>query len=382
MKIFVTGTRGIPDIPGGVESHCQELYSIIAEQGYQVKLSRRKNYVNTAKKEWSGIQLVDHFAPKNKSIEAIVHTFIAILDAKKWGADIIHIHAIGPAIMVPFARLLGLKVVFTNHGPDYDRDKWGKLAKFVLRTGEKFGGIFAHEVIVISEVIRNIIYDRCKRESNLIYNGVQIPQKTTNATYIESLGLSTGNYIIAVARFVPEKGFHDLIEAYEQSGLTCKLVLVGDSDHEDNFSRNLKKMAAQNSNIILTGYITGDDLHQIFSHAKLFVLPSYHEGLPIALLEALSYGLCPLISDISANLEVGIDNKYYFKCKNVNNLSKRLVNLWHVEHTKETQKDLIDFVQGKYNWHDIAIKTIDVYKKAAVKKLVFKKRAEECNFEK
>ena len=369
MKIFVAGTRGIPDIPGGVESHCQELYPIIAEQGFEVKLSRRRNYVETPQKNWSGIQLVDHFSPKNKSIEAIVHTFIAILEAKKWGADILHIHAIGPSIMVPFARLLGLKVVVTNHGPDYDREKWGKLAKFVLRTGEKLGGIFAHEVIVISEVIHKIMHDRCNRNSNLIYNGVQIPTKATQSTYIESLGLNEGDYIIAVARFVPEKGFHDLIAAYEQSGVTCKLVLVGDADHEDNYSRNLKKTASKNSNIVLTGYITGDDLHQVFSHAKLFVLPSYHEGLPISLLEALSYGLCPLISDIPANLEVGIDNKYYFKCKDVNDLSKRLVHLWQGEHSNETQKALIDFVQDKYNWHDIAIKTMHVYKKAANKNL-------------
>jgi len=365
MKVFVTGTRGIPDIPGGVESHCQQLYPLIVKQGgYEVKLSRRKPYVNNKITEWSGIQLVDNFTPKKKSIEAIVHTFIGILEAKKWHADIIHIHAIGPAIMVPFARLLGLKVVITNHGPDYDRDKWGRLAKFVLRTGEKSGGIFANEVIVISEVIRKIIKDHCHRDSHLIYNGVQIPEKSSSTSYIDSLGLVAGDYILAVARFVPEKGFHDLIEAYNESGLTCKLVLAGDADHEDDYSHKLKKMVAENPNIILTGYITGDDLHQIYSHARLFVLPSYHEGLPIVLLEALSYGLIPLVSDIPANLEVKIDADYYFQCKNVKHLKDKLTQLWFSDFTIEDREQLVDFVKNKYDWQTIATQTIEVYRTA------------------
>ena len=367
MKIFVAGTRGVPDIPGGVESHCQQLYPLIVKQGHQVKLSRRKPYVDfnpveSKRSEWSSIQLVDNFAPRKKSLEAIIHTFIAILEARKWGADIIHIHAIGPAIMVPFARLVGLKVVITNHGPDYNRDKWGRLAKFVLRTGEKLGGLFANEVIVISEVIREIIKDRCNRDSHLIYNGVQIPDKSENTSYIDALGLDAGNYILAVARFVPEKGFHDLIEAYNQSELTCKLVLVGDSDHEDDYSRNLKKMATENPNIILTGYITGDDLHQVFSHAKLFVLPSYHEGLPISLLEALSYGLIPLVSDIPANLEVSIDPRYYFHCKNVEHLKDKIIQLWNSDVTPEDGAKLIEFVRNKYDWQTISEQTIDVYR--------------------
>ena len=372
MRIFVTGTRGIPNIPGGVESHCQQLYPLIVKQGHDVKLSRRKPYVlaepsSAQLTDWSGIQLVDNFTPKKKSIEAIVHTFIAILEAKKWRADVLHIHAIGPAIMVPFARILGLKVVMTNHGPDYDRDKWGRLAKFVLRTGEKLGGIFASEVIVISEVIRKIIRERCHRDSHLIYNGVQIPDKTSRTTFLDSLNLKPNNYILAVARFVPEKGFHDLIEAFNQSGLNCKLVLAGDSDHEDDYSRNLKKLASENPDIVLTGYITGDELHQIYSHARLFVLPSYHEGLPIALLEALSYGIMPLVSDIPANLEVKIDSNYYFNCKNIEHLKTKLIQLWDTSFTNADKKQLIEFVKNKYDWQKIAEQTIAVYH-SAIKK--------------
>lgn len=368
MKIFVSGTRGVPNIPGGVESHCQQLYPLIVEAGHEVKISRRKPYIDKGLSEWSGIQLVDTYTPRKKSVEAIVHTFLSILEAKKWKADILHLHAIGPAIMVPFARILGLKVVFTNHGPDYDREKWGGMAKLILRAGEKIGGIFSNEVIVISEVIREIVQRRCGRSSNLIYNGVKVPEKAVNTDYVDSLGLAVDGYILAVARFVPEKGLHDLIDAYNRSGLACKLVIAGDSDHDDEYSRSLKIKAAENPDITLTGYVTGDYLHQLYSHARMFVLPSYHEGLPISLLEALSYGVIPLVSDIPANKEVPINEKYFFHCKDIDSLSTKLVQLWQEDHACVDYERLTNLVKSQYDWQKISEQTIKVYKRATVTK--------------
>ena len=175
MKVFVTGTRGIPGIPGGVEKHCEELFPRLAAKGHAVILCTRDFYVVHRTDEWRGVKLVHCFAPHKKSFEAIVHTFLALLKACKYKPDIVHIHAIGPSLLTPFARLLGYRVVVTNHGPDYDRQKWGRIAKIILRLGEKLGGSFANEVIVISSVIAAIIEKRCHRESNLIYNGVPIP---------------------------------------------------------------------------------------------------------------------------------------------------------------------------------------------------------------
>lgn len=364
MRIFVTGTRGIPQIPGGVESHCEKLYPIIAAMGHEVIVARRSTYVQDKLTSWSGVQLIDIFTPKKKSIEAITHTFLAILKAKKYKPDIVHIHAIGPSIMVPFARLLGLKVVITNHGPDYDRQKWNWLAKQILKLGEYLGGKFANEIIVISNVIASIMRDRCGRESYLIYNGVVIPEIAPSADYIDSLGLQSKNYILAAARFVPEKGLHDLINAFKQTGLDCKLVLAGDADHEDKYSTDLKKLAESDKRIVLTGFITGDKLHQIFHHAKLFVLPSYHEGLPIALLEALSYELAVLVSDIPANLEVPLRKDRYFECGNVNLLAKKLTSLFGANIDTAEKEDIRLMLQNHYNWTQIASETVGVYEKA------------------
>ena len=365
MKVVALGTRGIPDIPGGVESHCQELYPRLVNAGCQITVITRRNYIRDLQQtNFKGVTLKHIYSPKNKGLEAILHTFLGVCYARTQSPDVLHIHAIGPSLMVPFARLLGLKVVITNHGPDYDRDKWGGLASTTLKVGEKLGGLFANQVIVISEVIGQIIRDRCHRESHLIYNGVTIPVPSPNINFLQSLGVQPNQYIVAVARFVPEKGLHDLIEAFNRSNLNCDLVIAGDADHEDSYSKQLKQTAAKNPRIKLTGYITGDDLNQVFANARLFVLPSYHEGLPISLLEALSYGIMPLVSDIPANLEVKLDKQYYFCTKNIDSLGSSLQNLWHSEFTDTDKAKLREFVRHKYDWDKIATQTLGVYQLA------------------
>ncbi len=362
MKIFVTGTRGVPDIPGGVETHCQNLYPHIVAAGHEVHISRRTPYVTDDLVSWQGIQLHDIYTPKSKALEAIIHTFLSVLKARRLNVDVVHIHAVGPALLVPFARLLGLKVVFTNHGPDYDRQKWGRLSKTVLMLGEYLGGKFSNTNIVISEVIRQIVKKRCKRDSVIIYNGVKVNKPSLSDDYLKSIAVRKKAYILAVARFVPEKGLHDLIAAYAKSDKAFDLVIAGDADHEDEYSRSLKQLA-NNNNVILTGYIGGDELHQIYSHAALFVLPSYHEGLPIALLEALGYGLNVLVSDIPANLEVKLDEKHFFECGNVDALCESM-NLLLKQGVEEGYLErIMGMLNTLYNWKTIAKQTVVEYEK-------------------
>ncbi len=212
MKIFVTGTRGIPDIPGGVEKHCEELFPLIAAKGHDVFLCTRNSYVTQKTDEWRGVKLINCFAPRRKSFEAIVHTFIALLKARWYSPDVVHINAIGSSLLTPFARLMGLRVVVTNHGPDYDCQKWGRVAKFVLRLGEKMGALYANEVIVISSVIANIIRERCHRESNLIYNGVNLQEMNIKEEELKLL--------LAIKLF--EEGAVSLGKAAETAGYSEK----------------------------------------------------------------------------------------------------------------------------------------------------------------
>ena len=357
MKIVVTGTRGIPNVMGGVETHCEELFPRLARRGFDVTVIRRKSYVNDGLKEWRGVRLVDVESPKKKSFEAIIHTFRAINEAKRSGADILHIHAIGPALLVPYAKMLGMKVAFTHHGPDYDRDKWGTAAKTMLKLGERFGCLFADDVIVISTVIRNLIkrkYGRTERV-HLIYNGVSQPEICDYPEYFQELGIEKGKYILGMCRFVPEKNLHHLVEAFARTDAKdCKLVLAGDTDFEDDYSRRLKETARKNG-VILTGFVKGRKLHSLLTNCRCYCLPSSHEGLPIALLEAMSYRVPVIVSDIPANLEVGLSPDCYFPCGDVDALAAKLGDIL-AQPTRH-----VDYDMGKYDWDKIADQTAAVY---------------------
>ena len=356
--LVVTGTRGFPHILGGVETHCEELYPRIAAKGYRVTVIRRKNYTKDQLTSYKGVTLFDIPNVKRKSFEAIIHTFRAIWNAKwKFHADIIHIHSIGPALLTPIARLIGLKVVFTHHGPDYDREKWGKMAKVMLRLGERLGCKYANEVIVISNVINTMIQAKYGRsDAHLIHNGVSAPVFTENSNYLDELKIEARKYIFSMGRFVPEKNFHLLIQAFVSLKLSdYRLVIAGDADIEDDYSRSLKSLAKDNG-IILTGFIKGEKLYTLLSHADLFVLPSSHEGLPIALLEAMSYGLPVLASDIPANKEVQLPPSCYFRYE-----GNTLANLTEALSRKLNDKTKPVYDLTAYNWDHIADQTEQVY---------------------
>ena len=362
MKIVVTGTRGIPSIQGGVETHCEELFPRIVSMGGDVVLLRRASYVEKDSandvRAFKGVGLIDLPTPRRKSFEAIIHTFRAVVEAKRQKADIVHIHAVGPALLVPVAKMLGLKVVMTNHGPDYEREKWGKAAKAMLRLGERLGAKYADAVIVISEHIRRRLAERYGRtDADLIFNGVPVLEKDAGTDYTDSLGLQPGRYVVAIGRFVKEKNFHLLIDAFSRVAPEgIRLVIAGDADMPDDYSESLKRQA-KDAGMVLTGFIKGRKLRQLMSHARLFVLPSTHEGLPISLLEAMSYGLDVLVSDIDANTLPQLDGTDFFRVGDIDDLCASLSRKLSCASSGRVY-DLSD-----YDWDIIAGKTMDVYRR-------------------
>lgn len=359
MKIVVTGTRGIPNIQGGVETHCEKLYPILAEKGIDITVVRRKNYVIPQNKftVYKGVNLKDLYAPNSKNLEAIIHTFLSIIYAKKIKSEIIHIHNIGPAILIPLAKILGLKVVVTYHSQNYLHQKWGFIARLLIKLGEYLTANFSDYIIYISNNSKEFIQKKYKRNHNVkvIYNGVDIPIITNDTSYINSLGLNKNKYIVAIGRFVKDKGFHNLIIAYSKlKDKNYRLVIAGDADIEDEYSIYLKRLAKEH-NVILTGFIKGDKLNELMSNAVLFVLPSFHEGLPIALLEAMSYNLDVLVSKIPANIEIGLESLDYFEPKDIDELTNKIdQKLQNINYKR--YYDL-----SKYNWLSIANETYNVY---------------------
>ena len=403
MRIIVLGTRGFPHVQGGVEVHCQNLYSQLVKLGCEIIVFTRKTYVDVGIKEYKGVKLVALPSIRHKSLEAFLHTFTGILAALRYAPDILHIHGIGPSLFTPLARILGIKGVITSDGSNYKHLKWGKFAKLILRFGELLGIFYANEVITISKNIADEIKEKYKRDVTVIPNGVTVQKILQTEDALKKYHLEKGKYLLTVGRFVPEKGFHDLIDAFNlfqlenrdsQSKLQTpnaqlptlnsqlktdnkqqttdnrqlatdkwKLVIVGRADHEDRYSMDLKEKAGKNNNIVLTGFLTGTPLQELYSHAGLFVLPSYYEGLPIVLLEAMSYGLSCIASDIPANRNVELSENRFFRPGDIKELNAKIHEFIDSLLNEEERRKQIDMIAERYDWEKIAEKTMDVYDK-------------------
>jgi len=364
MKIGVIGTRGFPDVQGGIETHCQELYSRIAgTDGNQVVVYRRIPYLNEKNRhfKYKNIRFVDINVPRNKFLETFLHSLFASVHALFQRFDIVHYHNTGPGFFIPVVKLSGAKVVFTYHNISYTQQKWNSLAKKFLSRSEKVSIKRSDYVIFISEVIREEMirkYSIDNHRSGVIFNGVEIPGRARDDDFIRNLGLRRNGYILGVGRFLEEKGFDYLIKAFRKTGISnMKLVLAGDTDYPTEYSDSLKKLAAEND-VILPGFVKGSGLNQLYSFARLFVIPSFSEGLPIALLEAMSYNLDVLASDIPANLQIGLDKDDYFTTGDEKELGEAIIKKLSQENKKSFSKVLSD----RFDWDKIVKDTYEIYK--------------------
>jgi glycosyltransferase involved in cell wall biosynthesis len=368
LSVMWLGLRGFPGVQGGVETHAEYLCPLLVELGCSVHVLTRSPYQSIdVGDSWKRVHFHSLWAPHSRGLEAILHTFLGVLYAGLvHRPDVLHIQAIGPAIMTPLARLLGLKVVVTHHGPDYDRQKWGHFAKFVLQLGERLGMRWANERIVISKIIQNLVWDKQEQDSVLIPNGVVLPEMVSTIGSLLPFGLTPGKYIVLVSRLVPEKRHIDLIEAFRRADLEgWKLAIVGSVDYKDGYTRQVLEAAAEASGVVCTGFQSGQGLSELYAHAGFFVLPSSHEGLPIAILEALSYGLPVVASDIPANLEVGLPVKHYFSLGDVNALAEKLSEFAAIPLTLEAREIRRSWVSERFDWNDIARRTMAVYEAVA-----------------
>ncbi len=366
MNVVVFGLRGFPGVQGGIESHAQNLYPRLVRMGCQVEVFARHRYIKPGFAAWEGVRFTSIWAPGERiaGLESLVHSFLCACLAGFRRPDILHIHGIGPGIFTPMAKALGIKTVVTHHGHDYNREKWGGAGRFVLRAGEHLAARFGCEIISISKEISKLIETKYKRKSLVIENGVNIPDLSESYDEIKKFGLLPGKYILNVGRIVPEKRQIDLIEAFKKVKLKdWKLVLVGGLYPETQYVTSLKMRAAKDDSVVLTGFQTGKSLQELYSNAGVFVLPSSHEGLPIALLEALSYGLPVLASDIPGNKEVGLEETHYFRLGDLSSLSDGLWRLCGVRYELSKKEDIRRWISRRYSWDSAASKTLEVYKR-------------------
>jgi glycosyltransferase involved in cell wall biosynthesis len=360
VKIMVLGIRGMPNVQGGIETHAEQLYQRLADLGCEVEVLVRAPFVDRGQSHHGAIRLRRLWSPRWPGLEAFMHSLIGVVYAGFARPDILHIHAIGPAIVAPIARLFGLKVVITHHGMDYEREKWGPVARTVLRTGEHLGMRHSHARIAVSRLIAEQVRRRHRLVVHHIPNGVEIHEPRSDIEHVRRFGLEPGQYFLHVGRMVPEKRQLELMQAYARQPRRWRLVLAG-ALNADAYSLQVQS-AARATGTILAGYLKGEALQQLYSHAGAFVLPSSHEGLPIAMLEALSYGLPVLASDIPANMEVGLDSSSYYPLGDTDALAAGLARLEEERPDSQSRRARRLWAAERYDWQRIAEQTMSVYK--------------------
>lgn len=365
------GHKRIPSREGGIEIVVGELSRRMVKCGNSVTAYNRKSRHIAGKdftekkrqKDYEGVTLKWVYTPDNAKLNAIVYSFFAVIKAIFGGYDVIHFHAEGPASMLPLAKLFGKRCVVTIHGLDWQRAKWGGFATKFLLYGEKCAAKYADEVIVLSKNAQNYFKEKYNRDTVFIPNGINPPEVREANIIKDKYSLEKDGYILFLGRIVPEKGVHYLINAYRQLKTDKKLVIAGGASHTGEYESEIRALAEGCDDIIFTGFVQGEELDELFSNAYIYVLPSDVEGMPISLLEAMSYGNCCLTSDIDECSEVCKEYAEYFSKASESSLWSKLDELLsNGERVKELKEKAAQYVLDNYNWDNITQETLNLYK--------------------
>lgn len=371
LDIAMFGHKRIPSREGGIEIVVEELCTRMVNKGNRVTCYNRAGhhvsgaeYDTKAAKEYKGIRLKKVPTIEKKGLAAVSSSFFAAIFAALGHYNVVHIHAEGPAFFCWIPKLFRKKVIVTVHGLDWSREKWksGFGSKFI-RQGERNAVKYADEIIVLSEGVQKYFMDTYGRKTSFIPNGVNCPEIKSAELIHEKYGLTKDSYILFLGRLVPEKGIRYLIEAFKQVKTDKKLVIAGGSSDTDEFAKELKEMAKGDDRILFTGFVQGQALEELYNNAYVYTLPSDMEGMPLSLLEAMSYGNCCLVSDIAECAEVVEDKALIFEKSNVDDLREKLQKACdEVDMVEGMKRQASDFICSKYNWDEVVERTLDLYR--------------------
>ena len=372
LKIAMLGHKRIPSNEGGVEVVVEALCARMAALGHSVTCyNRAGHHVSGAEHElpagsvYRGIRLVTVPTLERKGYAAVISSFFAAVRSAFGKYDVVHIHAEGPAFFCWLPKLFGKRVIVTVHGLDWQREKWnGGIASKFIHLGERVAVRFADEIIVLSENVRQYFLDTYGRATRFIPNGVSAPTLESPRRIADKWGLQKDGYILYLGRIVPEKGETYLIEAFKQVKTDKKLVIAGGSSDTERYLRELQNLAAGDDRILFTGFVQGKLRDELYSNAYVYTLPSDLEGMPLSLLEAMSYGNCCLVSDIPECAEVVEDKAVLFRKSDVDNLRQKLQTLCDQPETASQYKaNAAQFILNKYGWDDVVDKTLALYRR-------------------
>ena len=363
------GHKRIPSREGGVEIVVEELSSRMVNLGHKVVCFNRsgshvsgKDFNTNNVSKYKGIKIKNVFTIDKKGLSAVSASFFASIYIAFSNYDIVHFHAEGPSFMCFLPKLFGKKVIVTIHGLDHKRAKWGKFASWYIMQGEKNAVKYADEIIVLSNEVKKYFKEIYKRDTHFIPNGVNKPILKKANLIRNKFNLDKDEYILFLGRIVPEKGIHYLIEAFKKLDTNKKLVIAGGSSDTKDFMNTLKNSTKNDNRIIFTDFVQGEILEELYSNAYVYVLPSDLEGMPLSLLEAMSYKNCCIVSDIKECTEVVEDKAIIFEHSNIEDLKNKLELVCQNSELVKTYKETArEFICNKYNWDKTVLETLKIY---------------------
>jgi glycosyltransferase involved in cell wall biosynthesis len=362
LRVSMLGIRGFPDVQGGAEKHVEKLACALAELGCDVEAIVRSSYVAKRRAAWRNVKLSRLWAPRVTGVEAFVHTFLGVVRSGFTRPDILHIHAMGPAFFTPLARAIGLRVVVTYHSLNYEHKKWGGVARSILRLGEFAGMRFANGRIAVSEGLARHLSKHHRLPISTIPNGIDRPRPVAATETLRAFGLAVNRYALMVARIDEDKRQLDLIAAYATLKTPgWKLALAGTADYSSGYACAVAEIAGKTPGVVMLGHQTGAALAELYTHAGVFVLPSRFEGQPIAVLEAASYGLPIILSDIAAHREIALSGARYFPVGDVAALAEHLAAIFAAPGAAQRDAGERERLMAKHDWDAIARATLCVY---------------------
>lgn len=367
LNIAMLGHKRVPSREGGIEVVVEELSTRMVASGYSVTcFNRRGKHVSGAEiqrvNQYKGVRIKEVFTIDKKGLAAMTSSFFASMEAAFGKYDVVHFHAEGPCAVLWLPKLFGKRCIATIHGIDWQRAKWGGFASKYIKFGEKIAAKYADEIIVLSEGVQKYFMNTYERETVFIPNGVNRPTLRSPQLIKEKYGLDKDEYILFLGRLVPEKGITYLVKAFREVTTDKKLVIAGGSSDTDTFMQELKKLAEGDDRIVFTGFVQGQMLEELYSNAYVYTLPSDLEGMPLSLLEAMSYGNCCLTSDIAECAEVVENKAILFKKSDVDDLKEKLQYVCdNPDAVRKLKNGAADFICQKYNWDDVVNRTLKLY---------------------
>lgn len=366
MKIAVIGHKRIPSREGGIEKGVEMHALRMVERGHEVHVYNRGNHhvfdqTYVKLKNYKGIKIITIPTTSGRA-EVPIYSFFATLRAIFGKYDVISYRASGSCIMIPIAKIFGIRTIASIHGIDSKREKWGRFASFYLRLGEKIAAKYSSECLVLSKSVQQYFKEKYNAETIIFANGVNEVAKKELNTVQEEFGLRKNDYYLSLGRIAPEKGLYYLIRAFKNVKTTKKLVIAGGDASNNNYLKELKKLAKDDERIIFTGFVDGVKVSELFSNAYTYIIPSDLEGMANTLLEAMAFGNCCIVSDIPENLEVVDDHALIFKKGDISDLREKITYVENKpEVVAELGSEISTYVLRKYSWEAVVDQMLDIY---------------------